>query len=510
MKKKDWFKIKKYPHLGKRINPKSYNDILSKISDKDFISTHSFAPFIHRVKNTKRFRKVYEKGILQNKGLRKKSIKPRDLYYSTHIDALIYSYYSNLLTKEYDKILKKENLSDVITAYRKIPKDNNPKRGKCNIDFAFDIFNYITNNSIKIKNQVVLAFDIKGFFDNLEHSKLKEKWCRMLNTKTLPKHHYQVYKNITKFSHINESELFSHLDKKMIIERYTDSTKTKKEYKRKDIKELKYSKEQRVVSFCNKKGDLYAIRKAGLIKSNKYIYENGIKKVRKQGIPQGSPISATLANIYMLDFDIKINKEIKKINGIYSRYSDDMIIVCDEKNKNEVIKKVTNGIKSICNLEIQKKKTQIFHFIKNGNNLECYQEFENHCTKNRNLEYLGFQFNGKKIMLKNSSISVFYSKMFRSINRSVYYSKATKNLITKNKVFKSRLQKKFTIIGGKRVLKRVRSSKDKSQFITKKTYNYGNYLTYVNRSKNKETKKQLRNHWRIFHSKLKQTIGNKV
>ena len=507
MEKKEWFKLKKYPHLGNQISPKSYKNIAQKMANPNFISKHSFSPFIHRIKKTKKYRKEYKDGIIQNNGLRKRSIKPRDLYYSTHIDSLIYSYYSHLLIKKYDVILKKEKISNSITAYRKIPKKENHKSGKCNIDFANDIFDYIKQNSKTNKNQVVIAFDIKGFFDNLNHKKLKEKWCTVIGERTLPKDHYQVFKNITKFSYVNESELFNHFNGELIIERYKDSSRTIKEYKKKNIKNLKYSKNQRVISFCNKKNDLYAIRKAGLIKSNKYIYENGIKTNRKKGIPQGSPISATLANIYMLDFDIKMNKEISDLNGIYSRYSDDMVVVCNVKHKHEVIDKLTKNIKSICDLEIQKKKTQIFHFINRNNQLVCYQEFKNHSTINRNLEYLGFQFDGKNITIKNSSISAYYSKMSRSVNRSIYYATNTSNPKTKKKIFKSRLQRKFTCIGGKRILKRVRNPIDKSQFDATKSYNYGNYLTYVNKStsvtNDMKIEKQLRNHWKILHSKLK-------
>ena len=112
MAKQDWFNLKKYPHLGYQISAKNSKDIISKITSENFISKHSFAPFIHRIKKTKRFRKEYKEGIIQNNGLRKKSIKPRDLYYATHIDSLIYSYYSELLTKNYNELLLKENISN--------------------------------------------------------------------------------------------------------------------------------------------------------------------------------------------------------------------------------------------------------------------------------------------------------------------------------------------------------------------------------------------------------------
>ena len=44
-------------------------------------------------------------------------------------------------------------------------------------------------------------------------------------------------------------------------------------------------------------------------------------------------MSATLANIYMLDFDELVFKETKKRNSFYQRYSDDLIIVCDQEDE---------------------------------------------------------------------------------------------------------------------------------------------------------------------------------
>lgn len=65
---------------------------------------------------------------------------------------------------------------------------------------------------------------------------------------------------------------------------------------------------------------------------NKTIREKQGKQ-NKKGIPQGTPISATLANIYMLDFDAKVYEETSNRNAYYQRYSDDLIIVCDQKDE---------------------------------------------------------------------------------------------------------------------------------------------------------------------------------
>ena len=514
MIKAGWFKIKKYPHIGNQIDSYDYLKIKEYISNKENIEKHPFGPFIHRVKKQRKFRKEYDwKGFVKNKGKRKADVKERELFYASHIDAMIYSYYSHLLQKKYNKLLIKNKIDEVVTAYRKIPVNRNDKnsKGKSNIDYANEVFSYIKNNSIKTKEQVVIAFDITSFFDNLNHKKLKEMWIKVLNVKTLPKDHYQIYKNITKFSYIDENKLFKEFKDKILVERFTDSKKNEVIVKEKKVDKIKYFKNKRVVSFCNSKKDLYNIRKKGLIKSNKYN-KDGTK--REIGIPQGSPISATLANLYMFDFDILIHNELKKINGIYRRYSDDMIIVCDLKYKHQIIDLFEKEIKKICNLEIKQSKTQVFHFIKENNSLVCYQVFENFLNGNKNLEYLGFQFNGEHIYLKNSSISKYYRKMKRSVRRSKFYTIHTKDKKNQGRLFINQLQKRYTYLGAERRAKRIRikNRPGKDKFIKiKNTYNYGNFLTYARKSEytieDNRIKKQLKNHWKLFNKEIKKEIN---
>lgn len=513
MIKAEWFKIKKYPHIGNQIDSFDYLQIKEYISKKENIEKHPFGPFIHRVKKQRKFRKEYDKkGIVKNEGKRKDDVKERELFYASHIDAMIYSYYSHLLLKKYNKLLIKNKIDDVVTAYRKIPINRSDKnsKGKSNINFANEVFNYIKVNSERTKEQVVVAFDITGFFDNLNHQNLKKLWLKVLNVKTLPKDHYQIFKNITKFSYVDEKKLFEEFKDRILVERFTDSKKNRIIVKEKKIDKIKYFKNKRVISFCNSKTDLYNIRKKGLIKSNKYN-EDGTK--REKGIPQGSPISAILANIYMFDFDVLMHNELKRINGIYRRYSDDMIIVCDLKYKHQIIDLFVKGIDDICNLEIKQSKTQVFHFIKENNSLVCYQEFGNFLNGNKNLEYLGFQFNGEFIYLKNSSISKYYRKMKRSIRRSKFYTNHTKDKKNNGRLFINQLQKRHTYLGAERRAKRIRikNSIGKDKFIKiKNIYDYGNFLTYARKSEytmdGNRVKKQLKNHWKVFNKEIKKEI----
>lgn len=50
-------------------------------------------------------------------------------------------------------------------------------------------------------------------------------------------------------------------------------------------------------------------------------------------IPQGSSISAVYANVYMVDFDKKINDFITSHHGMYRRYCDDIVMIIPMTNR---------------------------------------------------------------------------------------------------------------------------------------------------------------------------------
>lgn len=50
MKEKDWFRLKKYPHIGLPLENKDRHKwVESYITNKDSIAKHRFLPFIHKV-----------------------------------------------------------------------------------------------------------------------------------------------------------------------------------------------------------------------------------------------------------------------------------------------------------------------------------------------------------------------------------------------------------------------------------------------------------------------------
>lgn len=487
--KKDWFSLKGYPHIG---FPMEYNDInivKSYILNPTNISKHAFLPLIHRKTTKRKFRKEYSKesGLLLNDGKRvlMKS-KERELYYSTDIDANIYSYYAHLLSLKYEVILKERNLIDIASAYRRIPLDSQDEdsRNKCNVDFADEVFTYIIDH--KEDDLVAIAFDISSFFDNLDHKLLKRVWCEVLGTKCLSDDHYKVFKGITNYSFVEESDLFKEFKDDIFVKRYSDDKRKKLIKRRISIKRSKYLKNQKAVAYCSRKDFKKRILGNITIKTNnkkRIVGQRG--KYKFSGIPQGSPISAVLANVYMLNFDTDVNAEIDSLGGIYRRYSDDMIVVCSRQHKDSVINLFKQEISKYL-LDIKDEKTQVFHFINSKQKLVCYEEVMNekkgigYCTPNTNFAYLGFEFDGEFAKLKSVSLSQHNRKMKRSVRRCGFYASHSEYKAGEGKMFIRRLYKRFSHLGATRRMKYVRDKSNQSLFHKSNKHDWGNYLTYTN------------------------------
>ena len=173
MELEKWFKLKKYPHIGLPITISDYKWAKEYIKDKEKIREHSFLPLIHKCISQRKFRpdKSRTDKTKTNRRFRIKGQKDRDIYFSSHIDSLILSYYNSLLVEAYEDHIKTKNFNDSIVAYRKIPLFENSNNNKCNIDFAKSAFEFINKN--KAQKLSVIVADITSFFDNLNHKILK-------------------------------------------------------------------------------------------------------------------------------------------------------------------------------------------------------------------------------------------------------------------------------------------------------------------------------------------------
>src|SRR5262249_23226204 len=134
------------------------------------------------------------------------------------------------------------------------------------------------------------------------------------------------------------------------------------------------------------------------IRGNKLVITNK----NTFGIPQGSPISALLSNIYMLPFDERMQQLAKKIGGYYRRYSDDILWICDEKHQTQVIAYVQDEIKKMGAQLAINDKTTVTRFSRNtAGQLEANGD---------RFQYLGFEFDGNQRLVRSSTLSRFWRR----------------------------------------------------------------------------------------------------
>ncbi|WP_026837095.1 reverse transcriptase/maturase family protein [Gillisia sp. JM1] len=500
METEDWFKLKRYPHIGEPLSLKEYKWVKDYVENPKLIKKHSFLPLIHKCIVTRKYRADLTKVHRTKKGERKRFIstpKVRHIYYASHLDSVVFSYYNYLISEEYNKLIEKKNFNDCVVAYRKIPLQKGSEKNKCNIDFAKSTFEFISNN--KNKKLTAIVADVTAFFDNLDHKILKKQWSRVLGETTLPDAHYNVFKALTNLRYVEGDQLFNAYGGTMLVERGVPNSSKKKELKRIEIKSNTYFKEKNAVAYCTK--DDFLDNNLNLV----------ISANNKIGIPQGSPISATLANVYMLDFDQEVYDMVDSIDGYYQRYSDDLIIVCEQKYEEDILKFIRDRIKNLAKLQIQPSKTAVYRFQEVDGEFQGFEinEDSKKHNYNKSLEYLGFSFDGKRVLIKDAGFSKYYRSMKRSLKKSASLALYSKN--PNDKIFKRRLYKRFTHKGAKRKQIYHPSKLDPTKYEVTKKYYWGNYLSYVYKAndtmksinESDVIKKQGRRFWRKFHLLMK-------
>lgn len=399
-KKKDdsWLRPRGYVHITKKFDRGSVVDckfLTSYVSTQVTVAEHSFFPLIHRPIVARRYKdSLDEKGntvkahftIDKVTGKKKSNAKTRHIYYSTHLDAFIYSYYCKvILGPLYEKkVAEVPGLNDCICAYRKVPVNKGALNNKNNIHFADDAFKFIK----RYGSCVALTFDVSAFFDSLNQKYLKQQWCGLLGSKSLPESHHNVFKSLTRFSYVEYYKLLKEFG---IINQNK-------------LRGKKY------ISFCEDSEEFKKrIQSKRLINHHRFHETNKATGKREfKGIPQGTPISAFLSNLYMLEFDKMMFEEIVvKRKGLYKRYSDDIVVVCKLEYKKELEDLVINSIKEerTFNLTINPSKVDIATFTKTNTVLTC----------DKPLRYLGFEFDGKTARIKGASLAKFYRQMKRAV-----------------------------------------------------------------------------------------------
>ena len=134
---------------------------------------------------------------------------------------------------------------------------------------------------------------------------------------------------------------------------------------------------------------------------------NFIFKWNNYGIPQGTPISAVLSNIFMIDFDLSMKQFVEKIGGVYWRYSDDIVVICPQDLEEEVENYVAQLVQAQGEkLKINAAKTEVSRFKVFGNRFICSVCKPDGSWQKGRMQYLGFYFDGKKYNFLSNSYDI--------------------------------------------------------------------------------------------------------
>jgi hypothetical protein len=510
--KPEWFKCSGYVHVTNRIGDSQFAKIERKISNPEWVEEHAFFPLLKKTVKTRRYKKMwyssegkpFRNHFNATKG--ESNAKNRPIEYATHIDSLIFSYYAKeILGPIYDQELKTNStLNDSVTAYRKIPIEPDNKSCKSNIYFAAEVFEHIKQRG----ECVALAFDIESFFPNLDHKELKKAWAKLFNKTALDDDHFSVFKAATRYSYIDVDDL--------------RIRKVKKHQQKVGFDEQKLAnlRTQNIHAFFKSPKEMREAIKSGEIPLH-------VNKKNK-GIPHGLPISALLANLYMLAFDKSIVENIvQPFNSFYRRYSDDIIIVCNKKDYLYIKNFVQSEIQK-SKLSISEDKTEVCFFTYKNEKLTVEREIKTIEGKtilkhNMPLVYLGFEFYGDKTLIKSANLSKFYRRMKKAIKAKTNFAKRSMHNQGRDEndwiLFERKLRRIYTHLGAKsrkwtttktiyklnkieQRYKPKRISKQNGKPIFKEYR--GNTLTYAYRAaetmKEPAIRKQMKRHFEIYSS----------
>lgn len=314
--------------------------------------------------------------------------KPRPIRFAGHEDAAYLQAYATHLNNFYELALAEDGTAGNILAYR--------KGGGTNIHHAKSLFDEIIDRG----DCIVVAMDISGFFDNLDHLLLRDEVAGLFGVSRLDGHHGTVWKNVTRYSWVETVDLDARLGR-------------------------------------NRKGGGRVCTPRDYV-THIQGRKNGLVRTHDQqfGIPQGTPVSGLYANIYLRTFDKMMVSWCTERGGSYRRYSDDIAVVLPLGSKaDDVVASVEAMLKKF-KLKVSVKKTETAQF-KAGV-----------LTSSKPIQYLGFTFDGTNTLIRASSLDAYLGKMRRGIHAKLVAAKAKD--VPSFEVYQRELRSRYTHAGKRR------------------------------------------------------------
>lgn len=390
-------KQRTYAHFDRPLTNEEASDL---IRNPKRVSKHSFWPLV-----VYPLESIYRES--NNLGQRQTVSKKRPIAFAAHSDSHIYSFYASMINDRLETIYSANLLCcNSVLAYRKFSP------AKSNINFAQEAFDEIG----RLDKCEVIALDVEGFFDNLDSELLKQAWQRLFGFERLPQDHFAVYKACTRS--------------------YGILVPTLRDLFRREIPRKRGKAGQRICSpleFRTKvapKLEPLQVLVGRIKKSSSFSVQ--------KGIPQGLPISSALANLYMLDIDIILSKSINDLGGSYRRYSDDILLIVPRgqgKAAEGLVMRYLDAVK----LNIKESKTQraVVEGESGSDELKVYSLNKDYKKVNQRtkVSYLGFDFDGVNISVRDSTVSRFLIKSSRAIRRAKIAAKQNGENIKRRQLY---------------------------------------------------------------------------
>ena len=146
------------------------------------------------------------------------------------------------------------------------------------------------------------------------------------------------------------------------------------------------------------------------------------------GIPQGTPINATISNLYMLRFDKALADSCSRIGALYRRYSDDILVVCKKRYADGIKKSVADKIMDL-GLEIHQDKTKVVHFSS--------------VDDVGSPQYLGFHLPPRGALIRSSSLAKQWRRFKRAARKAEAVGRRSISQGKSSSVFTRKLKRRF-------------------------------------------------------------------
>lgn len=359
----DWYRPRGYAHFDVRPHPEF---AITYASSALSVERHPFWPFLQ----FERVSPKYARDPITGKR-RKIESKRRPICYAAHLDGCIYSRYAWILNGLLEAAYQEE-FGNCVLAYRRLfPPQNN-------ITCAMRAFDEIK----RLGECDAIALDVEDFFGSLDHELLRAEWAKLANFgDRLPPDHFAVFRAITSYTWVERSALAQALGR--------------------HISRRRSHRNDRVCSPSE-----FRSRVRQLIR----------RPPMSRGIPQGSPISAVLANLYMLPFDSRVFHLLRAIGASYRRYSDDILVIAPPGRAVDAERVVVAALADV-KLSVKASKTVRVGFRPHGDRTTAalLDDSGKEIRAPYELQYLGLVWDGESARLRSVSLARFLKRMVRAV-----------------------------------------------------------------------------------------------